>query len=118
MSAKIFLTVCILGAMLGFACKQSGDEPAEKCSPTTKCPHGYECDYKKSDPNHPKSLGECKYKECGLTDLCAKSHESCPFEGSTALCDRFKKDKLCECIQPNAQEVPTIPTTGGSESGS
>lgn len=80
------------------------------CSNMTKCPSGYKCT---NNPADPHSTGECKYQECGLTDLCKKPQKLCPLKQDTAMCDRFDNDRYCDCVRANSEEVPPTPTTGG-----
>jgi hypothetical protein len=78
------------------------------CSSLSKCPHGYKCS---NNPADPHSTGECKYQECGLTDICNKPQACIP--NQTAMCDRFNNDKFCECEGLNSENVPNPPATGG-----
>ena len=114
----------LLSASLLLGCNGSGCNPPKKsqltdaildeeCSKMTKCPAGYECDFGAANSSDPNSLGTCTYKECGLTDLCKTPHTECALSDETAMCDRRKNDKYCECQRPSSQEVPSTPTTGG-----
>ncbi len=107
----------LLGASLLLGCNSTATNTTDivegtKCGAHTKCPFGYECNYGGSDPNNPQSIGECKYKECGLKDVCKKPQKLCALDQETAMCDRFDNDKYCECERPNSEEVPSTPTTG------
>jgi len=102
----------LVSATLLLACNKE-DKPNEvegtPCSKYTMCPAGYKCT---NDPDNPQSAGVCKYQECGLTDPCKKPQKQCPLKEETAMCDQRNNDKYCECIRPNAEEVPATPTTG------
>lgn len=107
-----------VSASLSFACNDTKTNTSDiiegtECSKNTKCPSGYKCDFGSAAPSDPASLGQCKYEACGLTDPCKKPQKACGLPEETAMCDRFNNDAYCECTRPNAQEVPSTPTTGG-----
>ena len=106
----------LVSATLLLACNQDETDKVEgtPCTKDTKCPAGYDCT---NDPGNPKSVGECKYRECGLTDLCKKPQTQCLLKTETAMCDKKNNDKYCECIRPNAEDVPATPTTGAPSTG-
>ena len=113
----------LFSASLLLGCNGSGCNPEPEtgkivdveCGAYTTCPSGYECIYGAGiNPDNPKSIGKCEYKECGLMDLCKKPQKRCPLKEETAMCDRFDNDKYCDCVRPSSQEVPSTPTTGGT----
>jgi len=107
----------LVSATLLLGCAKPNERdtpPKDKCSTKTACPAGYECDFKGANKSDPRAIGVCEYKVCGLTDLCKKPQNCLPGQ-ETATCDKENNDKFCGCVRPNAQEVPSAPTTSAGQ---